>query len=196
MIERVCVAEKSDIQALQTAASIENLAAAVYTKAATLPFIKSGNKVVAAFVAKTAEQHEAQAKLFNDAAVEAGGKKQTKTSATYQKVVDAALPKIKGPADVVALALQLEDVAAQTFTAYVGKVSTPELRTLFGSIAPVHAQQRAILLAVQALIKGGAADLIALPPKADKLPEAAGGVGFPTGFYPVEDAAPVTEGAL
>lgn len=196
MIERVCVAEKSDIQALQTAASIENLAVAVYTKAATLPFIKNGNKVVAAFVAKTAEQHEAQAKLFNDAAVEAGGKKQTRTHPTYQKVVDKALPTIKGPADVVALALTLEDAAAQTFTAFVGKVSTPELRTLFGSIAPVHAQQRAILLAVQALVKGGAVDLIALPPKAGKLPEAAGSVGFPKSFYSQKDASSIEEGAL
>ncbi|MGQ0466526.1 MAG: ferritin-like domain-containing protein [Sporichthyaceae bacterium] len=190
------MAEESDIQALQTAASIENLAVAVYTKAGTLPFIKNGNKVVAAFVAKTAEQHAEQAKLFNAAAVEAGGKKQTKTHPAYQKLVDAALPKIKGPADVVALALQLEDAAAQTFTAFVGKASTPELRSLFGSIAPVHAQQRAILLAVQALVKGGAVDLIALPPKADKLPEAAGSVGFPDSFYSQKDASAIDGGAL
>ncbi|MGQ0843128.1 MAG: ferritin-like domain-containing protein [Sporichthyaceae bacterium] len=190
------MAEKKDIQAVQTAASIENLAVAVYTTAATLPFISKGNKVVAAFIDKTAEQHREQAKLFNDAAVEAGGKKQTKPNPKYAKVVDAALPKIKGPLDVVALAITLEDVAAQTFVANVSEVSTPELRTLFGSIAPVHAQNRAVLLAVQALVKGDAADLVALPTKPAKLPKAAGSVGFPDGFYPTAKASPVAEGAL
>jgi hypothetical protein len=42
----------TDVQALQTAASIENLAVNVYQTAAGLPFIKSGNTTVAAFIAK------------------------------------------------------------------------------------------------------------------------------------------------
>ena len=44
---------QTDIMALQTAASIENLAVAVYTTAAGLPFIKSGNATVLAFITKT-----------------------------------------------------------------------------------------------------------------------------------------------
>jgi hypothetical protein len=78
----------------------------------------------------------------------------------------------------------------------VGLVSTADLRQLFASVAGVESQHRAILLAVQALLKGNAADLIALPPNAAKLPAAAGSVGFPQSFYPTTMAAPITEGAL
>ncbi len=96
----------------------------------------------------------------------------------------------------MALAITLEDVAAQTYVADVGRVSTAELRQLFASVAGVESQHRAILLAVQALLKGNAANLIALPPDAAKLPAAAGSVGFPASFYPTSMAAPVTEGAV
>ena len=48
----------------------------------------------------------------------------------------------------------------------------------------VEAQHVAILLAVQALVGAGAADLIALPPDATKLPAAAGSVGFPERVLP------------
>ena len=63
-------------------------------------------------------------------------------------------------------------------------------------MAGVESQHKAILLAVQALLKGGAPQLIALPPDAAKLPAAAGSVGFPDAFFPTTNAAPVAEGAV
>jgi rubrerythrin len=185
-----------DIMALQTAASIENLAVSVYTTAAGLPFIKNGNAVVAAFIAKTTAQHTAHAQAFNSAITSAGGKTQTAPDAKYAAVVQAALPTIKGPADVVKLAITLEDVAAQTYTKNVSQVSDPALRKLFGSVAPVEAQHRAVLLAVQALLAGGGAALIAIPTQVAKLPAAAGSVGFPSSFYATTEASPVSEGAV
>jgi ferritin-like protein len=185
-----------DVKALQTAASIENLAVAVYGKALTLPFIKHGNKVVVAFIKQTMKQHTEHAGAFNSAAVQAGGKPQHGTDPKYQKVVNDALPTIKGPADVVGLAISLEDVAAQTYTANVSQVSTKALRLLFGSVAPVEAQHKAVLLAVQALLKGGAPELIAIPTKVDKLPAAAGSVGFPDSFYHTDKASPIDEGPV
>jgi len=110
--------------------------------------------------------------------------------------VKAAVPKLKGPADVVGLAITLEDVAAQTYVKNVGLVTTAELRQLFASVAGVESQHKAILLAVQALVKANAAQLIALPPDLTKLPAAAGSVGFPDTFYPTTMAAPVEEGAI
>lgn len=106
------------------------------------------------------------------------------------------LPSIKTPADVVKLAITLEDVAAQTYTKNVGLVSSAELRRLFASVAPVEAQHRATLLAVQALLAGNMADLIAIPTNAAKLPAAAGSVGFPDAFYPTMSASPISEGAV
>ena len=114
----------------------------------------------------------------------------------YAAIVQQALPTIKTPADVVKLAITLEDVAAQTYTANVSKVTDPQLRKLFGSVAPVEAQHRAVLLAVQALLAGGAPELIAIPTDVAKLPAAAGSVGFPDSFYPTKDASPSSEGAV
>lgn len=185
-----------DIKALQTAASIENLAISVYRTAAGLPFIKDGNKTIAAFIAKTTTQHEAHAKAFNAAATQAGGAAQTAPDPKYAAVVKRTLPTIKTSADVVKLAITLEDVAAQTYTKNVGMVHSTQLRKLFASVAPVEAQHRATLLAVQALLAGNMSDLIAIPTDVAKLPAAAGSVGFPNAFYPTTNASPITEGAV
>ncbi|WP_244179092.1 ferritin-like domain-containing protein [Streptomyces rubellomurinus] len=189
-------ASADDIMALQTAASIENLAISVYQTAATLPFIKDGNKTVAAFIAKTTTQHQAHAQAFNSAATQAGGQAQNSPDPKYKAVVDQALPTIKTPADVVKLAITLEDVAAQTYTKNVSQVSNADLRKLFASVAPVEAQHRATLLAVQALLAGNAADLITIPVDPAKLPAAAGSVGFPDAFYKTDMASPISEGAV
>ena len=189
-------ATANDVMALQTAASIENLAVSVYTTASGLSFIKSGNATVSAFIAKTITQHTAHAQAFNAALTQAGAKTQADPDPKYAAVVKAALPGIKAPADVVSLAITLEDVAAQTYTKYVGEVSSSSLRTLFGSVAPVEAQHRSVLLAVQALLAGNDADLIAIPTQPAKLPAAAGGVGFPSSFYSTASASPTSEGAV
>ncbi|WP_436776390.1 ferritin-like domain-containing protein [Yinghuangia sp. YIM S09857] len=193
---RAAASAAEDVMALQTAASLENLAVNVYTTAAGLPFIQGGNKVVVAFIEKTTAQHKAHAQAFNAAAVKAGGKEQAGPDPKYAAIVQQTLPTIKGPADVVKLAITLEDIAAQTYTKNVSQVSDPALRRLFGSVAPVEAQHKAVLLAVQALLAGNLADQIKLPPDAAALPAAAGSVGFPDAFYPTIDASPIDEGAV
>ena len=189
-------ASSNDVMALQTAASIENLAVSVYTTASGLSFIKSGNATVAAFIAKTITQHTAHAQAFNAALTQAGAATQPNPDPKYAAVVKAALPGIKTPGDVVSLAITLEDVAAQTYTKNVSEVSTSALRTLFGSIAPVEAQHRSVLLAVQALLGANDGDLIAIPTQPASLPAAAGSVGFPASFYSTTSASPTSEGAV
>ncbi|MGY0236723.1 ferritin-like domain-containing protein [Longispora urticae] len=189
---------KTDMMMLQTAASLENLAVFTYKTALTLPFIggDSANAVVKAFATKTMAQHTEHGQAFNAAVVKLGGKEQTATDPKYTPIVQAAVPTIKGPGDVVGLAITLEDVATQTYVKNVGMVTTPELRQLFASVAGVEAQHKAVLLAVQALLAGNAADLIALPPDGAKLPSAAGSVGFPDAFFPTAKASPPEEGAV
>ena len=192
-------ADKSmDVQMLQTAASIENLAVATYDTALTLDFIGGGsaNAVVKAFVEKTKEQHQQHAEAFNAAATRLGGKAQDQPDPVLLGVVNNAKPSLTGPAQVVDLALQLEDGAAQTYVANTGTYSNKNARSVAASIMGVEAQHVAILNAVKALLAGGAADLIALPPDATKLPAAAGSVGFPNAFYPTTDARPANEGAV
>lgn len=186
----------TDVMALQTAASLENLAVAVYSKALTLPFISGGNAVVKAFAEKTKVQHQDHANAFNAAAKTLGGKAQTNPDPKYLKVVGSTLPTLTSPAKVVAFAIVLEDVAAQTYTKNISQVSSGHLREIFGSVAPVEAQHKAVLLAVQALLAANRPDLITLPPNPNALPAAAGKVGFPDAFYSTTKASPVTEGAV
>lgn len=187
-----------DVQMLQTAASIENLAVATYDVALTLDFIggASANAVVKAFVEKTKEQHQQHAEAFNAAATRLGGKAQDQPDPVLLGVVNNAKPTLTGPAEVVALAIELEDGAAQTYVANTGAYANKNARSVAASIMGVEAQHVAILLAVQALVGAGAADLITLPPDAPKLPAAAGSVGFPNSFYPTTDARPANEGAV
>ena len=189
-----------DVSALQTAASLENLAVFTYKTALGLKFIggSDANPVVKAFAETTMKQHAEHAKAFNAAAKNAGGKEQTATNPKYTPVVQDAAGKIKGPLDVVNLAVTLEDVATSTYVANVSAVTSPELRSLFASVMGVESQHLATLLAVQALLKGGAPELIKLPIGADaaKLPAAAGSVGFPETFKKTDLASPVSEGAV
>jgi hypothetical protein len=187
-----------DVQMLQTAASIERLAVATYDAALTLDFIggAGANAVVKAFAQKTRDQHAQHADAFNAASMRLGGKAQDQPDPALVGVVENAKPNLTGPAQVVDLALELEDGAAQTYVANTGAYSNKNARQVAASIMGVEAQHVAILRAVKALVAAGADDLIALPPDATKLPAAAGSVGFPNAFYPTTDARPATEGAV
>jgi hypothetical protein len=114
----------------------------------------------------------------------------------YNTVVVPTLPKLKTPLDVVNFAAELELVAAETYSAETAAVTDKKLRGTFASIMGVENQHRAILLAVAALLAGGAPQLIKLGPPADQLPAAAGNVGFPDTFLKTDQARPATEGAV
>jgi hypothetical protein len=196
---RAFASQPADIQIIQTAASIEVLAVATYKTALTLPFIggSSANGVVKAFAQMTMSQHQEHEQAFNAAVTRLGGKAQTSPDPVLLKVVEQAKPGLTGPAQVVALALELEQGAAETYVADVGALSDHNAKALTASIMGVEAQHAAILRAVQALLVGDAPQLIALPPSPlSALPAAAGSVGFPAAFFPTNDARPATEGAL
>lgn len=190
-------AASKDVQTLQTAASIENLAVATYQAALGLDFIggASANPVVKTFAMKTMSQHADHAMAFNAAVQRLGGKAQTQPDPALLSVVNQAKPGLTGPGPVVDLAIELETGAAETYVRDVSTVGNRDARNLFASIMGVEAQHVAILSAVKALIAGNAADLIALPPDASKLPAAAGSVGFPDSFYKTDMARPAQEGA-
>jgi len=190
-----------DVSAAQTAASIENLAIAVYKKAAGLPFMATipnpAGATVTAFVTKTIAQHTDHLQAFNAAATRLGGKAQNDLDMpVYNTVVVPALPKLKTPLDVVNFAADLELVAAETYSVETAAVTDTQLRATFASIMGVENQHRAVLLAVAALLQANLPQLITLGPPADQLPPAAGSVGFPDAFLKTDMARPATEGAL
>jgi hypothetical protein len=186
----------SDVQILQTAASLENLAVATYDAALGLPFAGDLPAVVQTFVTTTRDQHQEHAQAFNAAAERLGGAAQTATDPVLQEVVNGALPGLTGPLPVVQLAIRLENGAAETYVKNVGQLKDRDARNVTASIMGVEAQHVSILLAVQALLEGGAPQLIALPPDLAALPAAAGSVGFPDAFSPTTEARPKDEGAV
>ncbi len=198
-------AAATDIQMLQTAASIEALAVNTYRAALTLPYIGGGaaNPTIKAFATETMSQHAQHLQAFNAAATALGGKPQTAPDPKFVPTVQAAIAAIGGQSasdgalSVVGLAITLENVAAETYVSNCSKFATTNAKKVTASIMGVEAQHVATLLAVQALLKAGAANLIQLSPTvAAQLPAAAGSVGFPNGFYSTTHASPATEGAV
>jgi rubrerythrin len=192
-------ASATDVQILQTAASIETLAVATYKTALTLPFIggASANAVVKAFATTTMQQHQQHLDAFNGTIMGLGGKAQTNPDPALTRVVQAAVPGLTSPGPVVALALELEQGAAETYVADVAALSDANAKKLTASIMGVEAQHASVLRAVQALLNANAAQLITLAPgNVANLPAAAGSVGFPLAFFPTDQARPATEGAL
>jgi hypothetical protein len=194
-----------DVQMLQTSASIENLAVATYKTALTLPYIggSSANGVVKAFAQTTMAQHQQHAQAFNAAAMQLGGQAQNNPDPKYVPVVNSAVASITkdsasaGALAVVGLAMTLENVAAETYVSFCSKFTDANSKKVTASIMGVEAQHVAVLTAVQALLKAGAPQLIALSPTVvTQLPAVAGSVGFPNSFYPTSSASPASEGAL
>jgi hypothetical protein len=187
-----------DVQILQTAASLENLAVATYGVALTLPFIggATANGVVKAFAMKTKDQHAEHAKAFNAAVQQLGGKAQTNPDPVLLGVVNQAKPTLTGPAAVIDLAIQLETGAAETYNANTAALSDKNARNVTASIMGVEAQHVAVLNAVKGVLATGHPEYIALPPPLDNLPAAAGSIGFPDAFLKTDQARPAAEGAV
>jgi hypothetical protein len=195
----------SDVQILQTAASIENLAVSTYKTALTLPYIggSSANPVVTKFAQVTMGQHVQHGDAFNAAVKSLGGKVQHKPDPAFVPVVKKAVASLgsatptQGALGVVALALELENIAAETYVKDTALAQKQTNKALLASIMGIEAQHVSVLLAVQALLMAGAPQLISLSPgTAAMLPAAAGSVGFPNAFYKTNSAAPAGQGAV
>lgn len=193
-------ADKSlDIQILNTASSLENLAVATYKTALTLPYISGGNATVKAFAETTMSQHAEHGAAFNKQAKALGGKEQAEPNAKYNKVVTDAVPGLMkgGPADVVMLAIALETVATQTYLKNLTLLDDSPTKSLMASVMGVEAQHLATLRAVNALLGSKETQaLIVIPTKAADLPSAAGSVAFPKPFEGTEMAEPPESGAV
>lgn len=185
-----------DVQILQTASSLESLAVATYGAALTLPFIKDGNKVVAAFAKETMSQHDAHKKAFQAQTKALGGTVQDAPNPKYAPVVEKAKPTLKTPIDVVKLAATLEQVARDTYLTDLTLFTDKESIKVMASVMGVESQHLTILRAVGALLDAGAAEAIALPVDAFKLPAAAGTAPFPDVIPTATMASPPEEGAI
>jgi rubrerythrin len=188
----------SDVQILQTAASLEILAVETYDVALTFDFIGGATAIptLKLFAMTTRDQHAEHAKAFNAAAKQLKGKEQTEPDPVLLDTVNRAERTLTGPGPVIALAISLEDTAAQTYVANTSALADKDARNLTASIMGVEAQHVAVLLAVKTLLDDNLPDQVKLPPDVTRLPDVAGGVGFPEAFYKTDKSRPADEGAV
>jgi hypothetical protein len=136
-----------DITLLRTASSVEVLAVNVYDKAAQSSLITTA--AVGAAAALFRDHHQAHAEALQAATTNNGGEAYTKQNqAVFDTVVKPALDSAKTEADVLALALALENAAASTYVFAAGKLSTAEFRQTIMSIGGVEARHASVLMSV------------------------------------------------
>lgn len=187
-----------DTAILQTASSLVVLTASTYETLRALPFGGGATAVPLVrdhLVAGSAALAGARDDLAA-ATRAAGARVQSAPDPRYALLVAQALPTVRGPGDVVGLALTLEDVLAQTLTRDAVDLSTPPRRRLAAGLACQATGRKALLLVAQSLIGVGAAELAVVPPDLAALPAGLGAVGFPDASAPVDKASPPDEGAL
>jgi hypothetical protein len=189
-------ASSLDVQVLQTAASLENLAVAAYQAAARLELGKHGYPALGSFVARSQQQHAAHAAAFNAAVTRAGGAAQHAADPRYAATVHADMLHLTEAEPVVSLLEALEDVNAQSYTRYASLATSGALRRLFVSVAVAEAGHRSFLLAAQSLLSVGPFDLLRFPTDPGELPAAIAGKCVPLAFYPTSDASAIDEGAV
>jgi hypothetical protein len=133
-----------DLPLARTAASLEQLAVDTYETAG-----KSGLVTTAAIASAATlfhDHHTAHRDALNSAIGSLGGQAVTEpNAAVYDAIVKPALDQARSEADVVALALQLELAAAQTYAFAGGALSTPDLRSTIMTIGGIEARHAAIL---------------------------------------------------
>jgi hypothetical protein len=187
----------ADVAALRTATSLVVLAQSTYSSLAALP-VGGGQRalpVVRDLVSAAVSQLGDARDALSSATTGAGGRAQTDPDPAYGSVVAQALPTVRTPADVVGLALTLEDVLAQTLVADAAALSTPALRATALRYGQAAAARKASLLVVNSLLSSGRSDLVVAPPDLTTLPAAVGTVGFPDTRFPTAKASPPEEGS-
>lgn len=188
----------NDVAILQTATSLAVVAGSTYQAVQGLPFGggPTALPLLRDYLAGAVAAVGTARSTLTDATRAAGGRPQSGPDPRYASVAAQALPTLRSPGDVVALALTIEDVLVQTLVADAVALSTPDRRRLATVLASAAGGRKALLLILQSLLSTGRADLVAVPPDLSALPVGAGTVGFPDARVPTDKASPATEGAL
>jgi hypothetical protein len=142
--------QELDVTLLRTAQSIEVLAVDTYQAALDSGLVTS--TVLADTVRLFQEQHGEHAELLGATTIDAGGTPYEEPNPYLgENVVGPVLEVLSTEAEVVALAVDVENTAAQTYVFATEALSTPALRQGIMSIGGVEARHLAVLYTVQDL---------------------------------------------
>jgi rubrerythrin len=190
----------TDVDAAQTAASIENVAIAAYRQVAGLLAVQTlaspARLTVAGLLTGAAQHHADHLTAFNAAATRLGGRAQTAPDTAFaSSVVQPALSAATTAAQALQVLAQLELVAAETYAAEAVEVSDRQLKNSFAAITGVEAQHAGVLLAAASLLSEAKDSALVFPWDGAGLPATAATDGTPSAFLRTDQARPPTEGA-
>lgn len=139
-------AMSSDIVILRTASSIEELAVAAYQAAIDSGLVTTPAVATAAMLFQS--HHREHSALFQAQTKAAGGEAFTMANPAILEAITPAIEALSDEAGVLALALELEMVAAQTYQANVGTFTDPTLNAAIMTVGGVEARHAAVLASV------------------------------------------------
>jgi hypothetical protein len=146
-----------DLAVAGLAASLENLAVFAYgagISAATAGKLGAVPPAVVTFAQTAMSQHTQHAQAWNSLLTGAGKKAVTVTEPTLTPTVQAEFAKVTDVTGLAQLALQLENIAAQTYQAEASKLKSTKAVAVAATIQPVEMEHAAILYFVLGMYPG------------------------------------------
>lgn len=137
-----------DLEVAGLAASLENLGVYAYgagIKAAQAGKLGSVPPAVVTFATTARAQHQQHAAAWNSLLTGAGKKSVTETDPALTPKVNHMFGQVTDVAGLARLALEIENIAAQTYQAGIGALSSQKAIQTAASIQPVEMQHAAIL---------------------------------------------------
>ncbi|MHB8438204.1 MAG: ferritin-like domain-containing protein [Acidimicrobiales bacterium] len=137
-----------DLKVAGLAASLENLGVYAYgagIKAAQAGKLGSVPPAVVTFATTAMAQHQQHAAAWNSVLTGAGKKAVTETDPALTPTVNQMFGQVTDVAGLAKLALEIENIAAQTYQAGIGVLSSKKAIQTAASINPVEMQHAAIL---------------------------------------------------
>jgi hypothetical protein len=132
-----------DISLLKTAASIEELEAAVYQRALDSGILKSAG--LADTVKTLLAQHKAHATLLEGETTKAGGTASTQPNAVLQQQYQSRIDAMTDEGAFLRLATDLAQQAAATYQSSVTSVDDGGLRVVLASVGGVESRHATLL---------------------------------------------------
>lgn len=137
-----------DLKVAGLAASLENLGVYAYgagIKAAQAGKLGSVPPAVVTFATTAMAQHQQHAAAWNSVLTGAGKKAVTETDPALTPTVNQMFGQVTDVAGLAKLALEIENIAAQTYQSGIGALSSKKAIQTAASIQPVEMQHAAIL---------------------------------------------------
>ena len=137
-----------DLAVAGTAASLENLGVFAYgagIKAAQQGKLGAVPPAVVTFAETAMSQHQQHAAAWNAVLTGSGKKAVTETDPALTPTVNQMLAQVTDVGGLAKLALEIENIAAQTYQASITKLSSAKAIQTAASIHPVEMQHAAIL---------------------------------------------------